>query len=294
MGDVIALPTSQPAPRAVRHDWSLALSWVLAPLAAFVSSLGLFVTSTYADEAPGWATQARAQDAIDLFVIVPALVVSSLMVRRTGSLRAHVVWLGALVSLAYAFAIYAFDVAYGPLFMLYVACLGLSAWALAGGVRMLDLDGLHARLNGQRDARRAGVALAAIGVCFYILWLAVNVPAAIHDRVPAELGELGLPTNPVHVLDMALLLPACLVGGIALWRGRRIGAVLVPILLVTLVFIAAGIEVIFAFTAADDGDAAVLAPAVAVLVPLALAAWALLRVLRLIGSQHRPNPEDMP
>lgn len=267
-------------PVPLQPRWPILLTWPLAVIGAIASAIGLFVDSSYDDDAAAWVVQARAQDAVDLFVVLPLLVASALVLRRTGSMRALVVWLGALVSLVYAFAIYAFDMSYGPLFLPYVACLGLSAWALVGGARMLDPQALHEHFAGHRDARAAGLVLAGIGTLFYGLWLAVNLPAAFDGSVPAELAEVGLPTNPVHVLDMALLLPACLVGGIALWRGRAIGAALVPVLLVALLCITAGIEMIFAFEYADSGDTAVVAPAITMLAPALAAGWSLVRLLR--------------
>ncbi len=280
--------------RALRTTWPITLTWPLAALGAVVSAVGLFADSSYDDDAAGWATQARAQDAVDLFVVLPLLVLAGLWLRRTGSVRALVIWLGALVSLAYAFAIYAFDMSYGPLFLPYVACLGLSAWALVGGARLLDAPALHEHIAGHRDSRAAGLVLAGIATLFYGLWLSVNVPAAIDGRVPPELAELGLPTNPVHVLDMALLLPACIVGGIALWRGRSIGAVLVPVLLVALLCITAGIEMIFAFQYADTRDATILAPAVTMLAPAIAAGWSLHRLLRRIPSVLTIDHEEQP
>jgi hypothetical protein len=68
--------------------------------------------------------QAVGQDWANL--AVAALLLAGAFLARRGSVRGYLVWLGALVYLAYAFAIYAFAVHFGLLFPAYVAVLGLS------------------------------------------------------------------------------------------------------------------------------------------------------------------------
>src|SRR4030095_7848620 len=67
------------------------------------------------------------------------------------------------------------------------------------------------------------------------------LPALLSGRDPAGLREIGLPTNPVHVLDLALLLPALAFTGGALLRGRTVGYALAPILLAFTVFMSLAI-----------------------------------------------------
>ncbi len=87
------------------------------------------------------------------------------------------------------------------------------------------------------------------------MWLAEDVPATIAGTAPKSLQEVGLLTNPVHVLDMAFLLPGCLLAGLALIRGRAWGFVLAPALLTTLATISVGIVTIMvvAIRGGEDG-----------------------------------------
>ena len=48
---------------------------------------------------------------------------------------------------------------------------------------------------------------------------------------PTSLGEGGFFTNPVQVLDLSLVLPALVVGGVTLLRRRPLGFWLAPVLL---------------------------------------------------------------
>lgn len=67
------------------------------------------------------------------------------------------------------------------------------------------------------------------------------MPAILEGKTPQSLIDAGLPTSPVHVLDMAVLLPAALVTGALLSKRRRLGLLLAPVLLTGLVLLAVGI-----------------------------------------------------
>jgi uncharacterized integral membrane protein len=49
---------------------------------------------------------------------------------------------------------------------------------------------------------------------------------------PDGVAEIGLPVNPIHVLDLALLLPLTLMTGVAHWKRRPFGLLFATPLLV--------------------------------------------------------------
>ena len=126
---------------AVRRPFD---AWVSLPLAALVawSALGgIFLPSTYARETASWAAQGAGQDWVNLLVVAPALSIGGVRALR-GSLRARLVVGGALLYTVYSFLLYAFEVHFNPLFLVYCATLGLSFYALlAQLVRLLHEDG---------------------------------------------------------------------------------------------------------------------------------------------------------
>jgi hypothetical protein len=66
--------------------------------------------------------------------------------------------------------------------------------------------------------RLAGVTQVAFGALFALIWLSEIVPALFRGAPPPSVVEAGLLTNPVHVLDLSLLLPGLLFSGISLLR----------------------------------------------------------------------------
>ena len=104
------------------------LSGALAVIATLTSLFGLATDWPYAVETDNWRLQAQGQDAGNLLAV--AVLIAGLAGARRGSLRGLLLWVGALLYLAYTFVLYAVTIHFGPLFPAYVACLGLAAYAL--------------------------------------------------------------------------------------------------------------------------------------------------------------------
>ena len=268
-------------PEPIPRRW-LWLSLPIAALAFAASLPGILVDSIYAEETANWATQAVGQDVANVVVAYPALLVLAALAAR-GSLRAALAWMGVLVYSAYTFAIYAFSVHFGPLFLVYVAVLGLSAYALIGGLTSLSPERVAASVAPAAPRRSTAVLLIAVASAFALLWLAEILPAAFAGTTPEALVEVGLPTNPVYVLDLGLLLPAAMIAGVLLLRGRALGYVLAPVILVALIALGVGIVSVIA-VAPFRGEAAMPAVGVVIGALTLLQLVVAVRFLRRIGS----------
>jgi len=268
-------------PEPVPRRW-LWLSLPIAALAFAASLPGILVDSIYAEETANWATQAVGQDVANVVVAYPALLVLAALAAR-GSLRAALAWMGVLVYSAYTFAIYAFSVHFGPLFLVYVAVLGLSAYALIGGLTSLSPERVAASVAPAAPRRSTAVLLIAVASAFALLWLAEILPGVFAGTTPEALVEVGLPTNPVYVLDLGLLLPAAMIAGVLLLRGRALGYVLAPVILVALIALGVGIVSVIA-VAPFRGEAAMPAVGVVIGALTLLQLVVAVRFLRRIGS----------
>lgn len=210
-----------------------------APVAVLLAalSLGGLVTSAYAREAPAWTAQAVGQDWFDLVVAAPWIAVCAVGARR-GSVRWTVLLAGAYAYTAYEAVIYAFAIHFNRLFLLYCATLGLSGYALVA----LAVGASAQRGSIDRGAARlvAGF-LVVLGVVFAVMWLAEDVPAMLRGEPSPSLRDTGLFTNPVHVIDLAFVLPAHGIAGVLLWRQRPAGALVAPIVLAFGVLMSASI-----------------------------------------------------
>jgi hypothetical protein len=205
----------------IKAPWTV-LALIAACLMAVASAAGLFVDSTYALETPEWAAQGIGQDLINVAIVFPVLVISAVLARR-GSVRARLIAIGALFYVAYSYALYSLFVHFGTLFLAYVAVLGLSVYALIGATAELDTDALQGVLGARHWRRAAAVFLVVVGGIFALLWLAEIVPATLAGVTPESVEASTFAVNPIHVLDLALCLPAVVVTGVLLWKDRPRG-----------------------------------------------------------------------
>jgi hypothetical protein len=217
------------------------LSILAGLLMAVVSFLGIADPGTYAKETENWAGQAIGQDLVNLAVVLPVLLIASFLVLRRDSFRAFLVWMGALIYLIYSYILYSFFLHFGPLFLLYVATLGLSFYSLVGAFSRLDWQN-SGKSFANVHTRPASFLLGIVAVLFALLWLTDIVGALLRGGVPADLDKVGLLVNPIQVLDLAFLLPGAFIVAVLLSRRRTIGFVLAAPLLVF--FILMGIAII--------------------------------------------------
>jgi hypothetical protein len=209
--------------------------WATLPLAVLLiiaTVAGVFLPETYAQDAPYFASQGIAQDVITLFVTVPVLVISFIFALR-GSLRARLVWLGMIGYVLYSYVMYAFSVRFNSLFLVYVCILGLAIYSFVGTIATTDAEAVKElvttrRKNTGKFRRRTAIILFVIAALFYMLWLSELIPALLGGYTPQSVIDNGLPTNAVHVLDMAWLLPGLIISGIMLLKDKPLGYVLPP------------------------------------------------------------------
>ena len=225
----------------------LGSSVLVSVLVAITSLCGILLEQTYGRETPAWAVQAVGQDWANLAVVI-LLLVSTYLVAN-GSLRGYLVWLGTYLYLVYAFAIYAFAVHFQFLFLAYVLVLGLSFYTLVGGLLAASPAMLARALGENPVARAASLLLFVIGAMFAVLWLSEIVPNLVAGTIPQSLEETQLWVNPVHVLDLAFLLPGMVATSVLLRRDEYLGNLMAVPLLVFSAAMGLGIVVNFVISA---------------------------------------------
>jgi len=184
------------------------------------SAVGLLYPDIYADATVNWKLQTIGQDGVDFFLIVPVLAISGFYAAREKRF-ALLVWGGTNIYIVYTFIIYCFDVRFNSLFVPYCLILGLGFYSSAIFVYKLIKDDYTVQVTSV--ARKLiGYFFIVLSVVFYFVWLSDILPATFHGEVPAAVAETGLPTNPVHVIDLAIVLPLMFVVGIFMLRGNSL------------------------------------------------------------------------
>jgi hypothetical protein len=219
------------APGAALWLW---LSIVGALLAMIGSVIALSVPRIYAGLTPVFLPQALAQDIANLAIVSPAWLILAALALR-GSVRAYLLWLGVLTFTVYNYVIYTFSIPFGPLFLLWVAVLGLGLYALIGGVAASDHKAVQSSFTSRRTVTVIAWFLIITAVFFGFLWISEDVPALLSGARPQSVVDMALPTNPVHILDLGFFLPAVIATSVMLLKKKPLGYTLAPSFLVFLV-----------------------------------------------------------
>jgi hypothetical protein len=70
---------------------------------------------------------------------------------------------------------------------------------------------------------------------FYLLWLSEDVPALLSNKTPQSILDMAVPTNPVHILDLAFFLPGVITTGIMLMKRKSLAYTISPAFIVFLI-----------------------------------------------------------
>jgi hypothetical protein len=267
------------------------LSGALALAALLASVVGVFSPSVFRDPAMT-AGNARGTSLVILAIAIPALLASMVLAAR-GSLRAQIVWLGALGYLAYNGVIFAFDTAFNDLFLVYVAMLALAVWSLVALLTRVDALRIWSSFRAGVSTRLIAAYLLVVVVLFALTWLGQIVPALVTHSAPSVLRGTTMLTSPVHVLDLGFSLPVSALGAVWLWQRKPWGCVLAGLMLVTLTIESASIAVDQWFGSLSDPRAsAAMAPVFAVFTLIGLAPTVML-LMHLRSDSHASAGEGV-
>lgn len=213
------------------------LTIIVTIFVAIVSVFGGFVESTYERDSSSMATQAMGQDLVDLFIVVPLLIITFIyMIRRN---RAATLIFGGIVSyILYSFIIYSFGIYFNNLFLLYCLTLGCSLYLFILYLNSINEQDVIGWFKDKVPAKSIGTYFVLVALMFYFLWLKDIIPANLNNTVPESVSAYNLLVNPVHVIDLAIALPGLLITSYLLIKGKKLGFILTPVLLVFTILLA--------------------------------------------------------
>jgi hypothetical protein len=129
-------------------------------------------------------------------------------------------WIGLQAYLLYAYSMFAFGLVYTRLYLLYIAIVGLSAYALAGFALHFRQSSLRALPPTRLPRKTLGTTLLVIAGLFSIVWTVALLDALARGEEIA--GGIVL------VLDLPFALPLLAIVGVLLFRKRPLGDLLAP------------------------------------------------------------------
>lgn len=205
----------------------------IAVLVAVTAAAGLFWPATYARETLYSRTGGYASDIVDLFLVVPVLLISGILGHR-GSISARLIWLGTQGYLFYNFIIYAFGVHFNALFLIYCATLSLCFYATLFTLPLISLDQVAQTYGLHAPRKTIAIVFLVIALQTAAFDVRSDIAAILAGRIPQDVIDATTPVDFIHVLDLGFLLPSLCITAVLLFRRKASGYALAPALLALL------------------------------------------------------------
>jgi hypothetical protein len=184
----------------------------------------------YKYDTPIGATGFTAADVITLFLAIPILLISFFLYRR-GSLKGGLLLTGALSYFLYNYTSMGFGAAYNNLFLVYTLIFSASLFGLILTLLSFDLKTLPSHFHPGLPRKGIGVFLIVSGIILSLIWLMLSIiPALLAGKAPPEASYYT--TFITGIIDIGIIAPALILGGVLIRRGASFGYLLATTLLI--------------------------------------------------------------
>jgi len=212
------------------------LTIIMLIFLATASIFGIFVDITYARETASMAAQGIGQDIVDLFLVVPAVVITLVLMRRNKRI-ATLLFGGLIFYVLYSFIIYSLGVHFNLMFLVYCFTLGTASFVFIFYFYLLSRVNVKDWFNEKTPNHGLAILFIIVAAMFYMLWLKDLIPAIINNEVPESVTDYNLLVNPVHVIDLSFALPGLIITSLLLLNKHNLGYLLAPIALVFIIIL---------------------------------------------------------
>jgi hypothetical protein len=181
----------------------------------------------YAYDTVSSVAQAKANDLVTLVLGLPLLVVSTWLAFR-GSLRGRLILTGTLGFFLYTYISMAFLAAFNPLFLVYTALYSLSLFAFILSMMSFELKTLPEKFSERLPRKWIAGLLFFVGAFLLLAWLGRILPPTLQGKTPLLENAT---TMVIQAMDLGLVLPLVVLGGILLLRRSAWGYLLASVAL---------------------------------------------------------------
>lgn len=181
----------------------------------------------YAYDTLSSAAQAKANDFVTIVLGLPLLIISTWLAFR-GSLRGRLLLTGTLGFFLYTYISMVFLAAFNPLFLVYTALYSLSLFAFILSMMSFDLETLPGKFSKRLPHRWIAGLLFFVGGFLLLAWLGRILPPILGDQTPLLENAT---TMVIQAMDLGLVLPLAVLGGILLLRRSAWGYLLASVAL---------------------------------------------------------------
>lgn len=214
----------------MKNKTLLLVSVLIALMAGISSWGGLFVEGLYRDNelvVSAW----QGNDLVTLLIVVPMLLVS-LYYSSHASKRGRLFWMGSLWYMVYNYLFYLFGAAFNVFFLLYAALFVSSIYTLVSALLQTDAEKFSQSFSKKLPYKTVSFFMLFFAVLLGGMWIALSLMFVFTGQVHESITQTDHPTAVVFAVDLALLIPSMIVGGVLLGRKNRWGPIVGSVVLV--------------------------------------------------------------
>jgi hypothetical protein len=192
------------------------------------------------------AVMFRGFDWVNLVVVLPLFVLGLFLYRR-GQLRGQFLLAALFAYLGYIYLIGVMGNAFNGMFLGWTALFSFGLIGLCLILADINLAALPHKLADHFPRKSVAIYVVIVGVILLAQYLAEIVTAYATSKPPASLDHYT--TLELAALELGIMIPLHIIGGLSLWRRKAWGYVLSAILTFTalMVFIALSVSLLLLY-----------------------------------------------
>lgn len=208
-------------------------------ITSFDEEIELYQKGLYARDSVSMATQAIAQDAVTVVLGIPFMIISLFLIKKDNK-KGLFLLSGTVGYFLYTYTSYSFLMIFNSFYLVYLVIMALSFYDFIICISMLNTYKLKEVFTDKFPRKGLSIFLWVTGIVIGLMWIGRIAPALMSKGAPFGLEHYS--TLTIQSLDLGFIVPACLVTGYLLKKGKQMGYLFSIVLVIKAVTMAAAVS----------------------------------------------------
>lgn len=187
----------------------------------------IYGSGLYKNDSLSVVAQGQASDFVTLFLAIPLLFFSLIKALKQ-SFRGSLLLIGTLAYFLYTYVSYTFLWTYNNLFIVYVALMSMSLFALILSIQTIDLNKLPSKFSNKLPLKLLSAYQFFIAVMIGMLWMGKIITSLLTNTPPIGLEHYT--TLVIQAMDLGFVVPLAFLSGYLLLKKKPYGYLLTSII----------------------------------------------------------------
>lgn len=187
----------------------------------------IYGSGLYKNDSLSVVAQGQASDFVTLFLAIPLLIFSLIKALKQ-SFKGSLLLIGTLAYFFYTYVSYTFLWTYNNLFIVYVALMSMSLFALILSIQTIDLNKLPSKFSNKLPVELLSAYQFFIAVMIGMLWIGKIITSLLTNTPPIGLEHYT--TLVIQAMDLGFVVPLAFLSGYLLLKKKPYGYLLTSII----------------------------------------------------------------